>query len=52
MLDVDNTATMAKLLIDSMRAWKIIPDDSPKYISALHLYIEKSDKDEVVIEIK
>ncbi len=51
LLDVDNCSVMAKLLIDGLRVWDIIPDDTPKYISALHIYVQKGNEDSVEINI-
>ena len=50
-LDTDNTAFSAKLLTDSMVLYGILPNDSPQFVSALHLYSKKGARDEVEIEI-
>lgn len=50
-LDVDNCTFMVKMLIDSLRKWNIITDDSPEYIASITIYSQKGTKDEVEIII-
>lgn len=48
-VDVDNV--MVKLYIDGLRAARIIIDDDPLHITALHVCSEKYHRDEVVIAV-
>lgn len=52
-LDCDNCFSMAKMLIDGLRHWHIIPDDTPDYIQSVTCMSKKSaiKKDEVEIII-
>lgn len=51
-LDVANVGIMNKMLEDALVLWKVLPDDTIKYVSAHHIFVKKGDKDEVEIEIK
>lgn len=48
-LDPDNCAFMQKELVDSMRRWGIIANDTPGYISGITITSEKGARDEVRI---
>jgi Holliday junction resolvase RusA-like endonuclease len=47
--DVDNCFAMIKLLIDSLRHWRIIPDDTPADVASISVRVEKGIKDTVSI---
>lgn len=51
LLDCDNCMIMGKLLVDSMRQWKILADDSPDYVQSITVYSMKGKRDEVEISI-
>lgn len=48
-LDCTNVSYMAKLLEDGMKAYKIITDDSPKFVQSVTLISQKGQRDEVEI---
>lgn len=47
--DVDNIC--AKLLIDGLKNYGILKDDSPKYVKWLHVYSESAKEYNLIIEI-
>jgi len=51
LLDVSNTAAMIKLLEDGLVGIGLLPDDTPKYVGEIHIFVEKGEKDEVEIVI-
>lgn len=50
-LDCDNCMMMGKLLIDGLRHWKILKDDSPEFVQSVAVYSTKGKSDEVEIII-
>lgn len=48
-LDCSNCSYMQKLLEDGFRHWKIIEDDTTRYIQSITLYSQKGKRDEVEI---
>ena len=50
-LDCDNCSYMAKLLIDCLRHFNKITDDTPQYVKSVKISSQKSDKDKVKIKI-
>lgn len=50
-LDCDNCGYMAKLIIDTLRYYGKIPDDSPKYIKSIKISSKKSNKNNVLLKI-
>lgn len=49
LLDCSNTGMMAKMLEDALVKIGILPNDTPKYVRGIHLYVFKGNKDEVLI---
>lgn len=47
LLDTSNCSYMAKLIEDCLVAHGVLPNDTPHYVSATHLYSEKGERDEV-----
>jgi hypothetical protein len=50
LLDCTNCAIMAKCLEDALVMYKIIPDDTPKYVPIVTIKVVKGDRDQVRIE--
>lgn len=50
-LDSTNCCYMTKLLEDSMVIHKILPDDSPSFVAASHVYSRKGAEDTITIGI-
>lgn len=50
-LDVSNHAYMVKMAEDALVAARVIPDDSPKYVSGIEITAEKAKEAELVIHI-
>ena len=50
-LDVDNCSYMTKLIIDCLRHFGKIRDDTPNYIHSIKISSKKSSKDKVLIKI-
>jgi hypothetical protein len=52
LLDASNCSFMAKMCEDSLVRIGILPDDTPKYVSSVHLYVTKGEDDTVNIYTK
>lgn len=50
-LDCDNCSFMAKLLVDCLRHYQKLIDDTPKYLSSIKISSKKGKKDKVRIII-
>lgn len=51
-IDVDNTAGTAKMIIDYLREWGLLRNDSPKYVKKLTLQvITGQDREYAVVTI-
>ena len=50
-LDCDNCGYMAKLIIDTLRYYDKIPDDSPEYVKSIKISSKKSNKNNVLLKI-
>ena len=50
-LDCDNVFYSVKLIIDSLRYYGKIPDDSPKYVKSIKVSSKKSNKNNVILKI-
>ena len=50
-LDVDNCSYMTKILIDCLRHYRKIPDDTPDFVYSIKISSKKSNKNNVVIKI-
>jgi len=49
-LDLDNQIMAVKFALDSFKAWGGIPDDSPKYVKAMHITNDPTiTKGEIII---
>ena len=50
-LDCDNCAYMVKLIIDCLRYYGKIKDDTPEYIRSIKITSKKASKNSVIIKI-
>ena len=50
-LDCDNCSYMAKLLIDCLRHYNKLPDDTPEYLKSIKITSRKDSKNRVIIKI-
>lgn len=50
-LDCDNCSYMTKLLIDCLRHYGKLKDDTPEYVKSIKISSRKADKDKVLIKI-
>lgn len=50
-LDCDNCSYMCKLIIDCLRHYNKLPDDTPEYLKSIKITSKKSNKNNVLLKI-